>query len=236
MHATWVEVFDRANDDAVVRFVAHHFHLIFFPAQNRLFNQQFVGRRGIETALTDFQKLFFVVSNTAARATHGERWTYQSWKTYFGLSGQRFFHGVTHVRLWAMQTDFFHRQFKAATVFGFVDGVFSGTNQFHIVFFQHAIAGQIQGTVQCGLTTHGRQNRIWALFGNDLLNRLPTNRLDVSHIGHFRVGHDGGWIGVHQHHFIAFFTQSFTSLRARIVKLTRLTDDNRPCAYDQNGF
>ena len=135
-----------------------------------------------------------------------------------------------------MQADFFHRQFKATTVFGFVDGVFSGTNQFHIVFFQHAIAAQIQGTVQCGLATHGRQNRIWALFGNDLLNRLPTNRLDVSHIGHFRVGHDGGGIGVHQHHFIAFFTQSFTSLRARIVKLTRLTDDNRPCAYDQNGF
>src|SRR5471030_3137487 len=35
--------FDRADDDAVVGFVAHDFHLVFFPADQRLFDQQLFG-------------------------------------------------------------------------------------------------------------------------------------------------------------------------------------------------
>ena len=44
VHTHRVEIFDRADDDAVVCLVAHHLHLEFFPAQKRFFNQQFVGR------------------------------------------------------------------------------------------------------------------------------------------------------------------------------------------------
>ena len=33
-----VEVLDAANDDAVVGFVAHHFHLVFLPAEQRFFD------------------------------------------------------------------------------------------------------------------------------------------------------------------------------------------------------
>jgi hypothetical protein len=39
VHAHRVEVFDRADDDAVVRGIADHFHLEFLPAQHRLFHQ-----------------------------------------------------------------------------------------------------------------------------------------------------------------------------------------------------
>jgi hypothetical protein len=51
VHAHRVEVLDRADDDAVVRLVAHDFHLVFFPAEQRFLDQQFVGRRGLEAAL-----------------------------------------------------------------------------------------------------------------------------------------------------------------------------------------
>ena len=47
MHAHGVQVFDGTDDDAVVRLVAHHFHLVLFPAQQRLFNQQLIGGRGL---------------------------------------------------------------------------------------------------------------------------------------------------------------------------------------------
>ena len=95
---------------------------------------------------------------------------------------------------------------------------------------------QIQRTVQRGLSAHGGQYRIGAFFGDNLFNRLPHNRLDIGNICHIGVGHNRGGVGIHQNDFIAFFTQGFTGLCARIVKFTGLSDDNRTCADDKNGF
>ena len=50
VHAHRVEVLDRADDDAVVRLVADHFHLEFLPAQHRFLDQHFVHRREFEAA------------------------------------------------------------------------------------------------------------------------------------------------------------------------------------------
>jgi hypothetical protein len=72
MHAHRIQVFDRADDDAVVLAVAHHLHLELFPAEQRLLDQQLLGRRGFEATLADFDELFLVVGDAAARATHGE--------------------------------------------------------------------------------------------------------------------------------------------------------------------
>ena len=51
MHAHRIDVFDRADDDAIVFLVAHHLHLELFPAQHRFFDQHFGGRRGVDAAL-----------------------------------------------------------------------------------------------------------------------------------------------------------------------------------------
>ena len=42
MNAHRIEVFDGANDDAVVRTISYYFHLKLFPAEERLVDQQFV--------------------------------------------------------------------------------------------------------------------------------------------------------------------------------------------------
>ena len=43
VHAHRVQIFDGADNDAVIHLVAHDFHLKLFPAQERLFNQEFIG-------------------------------------------------------------------------------------------------------------------------------------------------------------------------------------------------
>ncbi len=53
VHAHRIEVLDRADDDAVVVAVAHHLHLVLFPADHRLFEQHFARRRGVEAARHD---------------------------------------------------------------------------------------------------------------------------------------------------------------------------------------
>ena len=236
VHAHRVEIFNRTNDDAVVVAVTHHFHFILFPAQHRLLNQQFMRGRRIETALANRQKFVFIISNAATRAAHGERRANQRGKAHFGLRRQRLFHGVAHKRLRRVQADFGHRLFKAAAVFGFINRIFRGANQLHIVFRQHAVFGQIQRAIERRLPAHGGQNGIGALFGDNLFHRLPHNRLDIGDIGHIGVGHNRGRIGIDEDDFIALFAQSLTGLRAGIVEFTGLADNNRAGADDEDGF
>ena len=236
MHAHRVEVFNRADNDAVVVFIAYNLHLVLFPAENGLLNQQFMRRRRIKTTFANRQKLIFVVGNTAARTAHCERRTNQGREADLFLRCQSFVHGVADKRFRARQTDFFHRFFKAAAVFRLVNRVFGRANQLDVVFRQHAVARQIQRTVQRGLAAHGRQNCIRPFLGDNLLHRLPHNRLDVGNIRHFRVGHDRGGVGIHQNDFITFFTQGFAGLCARIVKFAGLTDNDRASADDKDGF
>ena len=236
MHAHRVKVFNRADNDTVVVFIAHHFHLVFFPAENGLLNQQFMRGRRIETAFTNRQKLVFIVGNAAARTAHRERRTNQRREADLFLRRQGFVHRVADKRFRAGEADFLHRFLEAAAVFRLVNRVFRRADQLDIVFRQHAVARQIQRTVQRGLAAHGRQNRVRTLFSNNFFHRLPHNRLDVGNIRHFRVGHDGGGVGIHQNDFIAFFTQSLTGLCARIVKFAGLTDNDRAGADDKDGF
>ena len=72
MHAHRIEILDGTDDHAVVHAVTHHFHLEFFPADQRFFDQHFADGRKIETARNDHIELFPIVSDAAARPSKSE--------------------------------------------------------------------------------------------------------------------------------------------------------------------
>ena len=72
MHAHGVEVLDGADGDAVVFAVSHYLHFDFFPAQQRLFDENLVHRGKVEAAHHNLFKLGLVVGNTTTRTTQGE--------------------------------------------------------------------------------------------------------------------------------------------------------------------
>ncbi len=72
MYTHGIKVFDGTDNDAVVIFVTDHFGLVLFPANQRLVDQQLIGRRQFHATGTDFNKFFLVIGDTAATATHGE--------------------------------------------------------------------------------------------------------------------------------------------------------------------
>ena len=61
-----------------------------------------------------------------------------------------------------------------------------------------------------------------------------VERLDVGAVGHVRVGHDRGRIRIDQHDLVAFFAQGLAGLRARIIELAGLANDDRAGADEQN--
>ena len=134
------------------------------------------------------------------------------------------------------QTNFGHRVFELQSVFGFVDGFWCSANQFDFVFVEHTVAPQVQGAIESRLSTHGGQYRVGALFDDDLLNRLPSDRLDVGDICCGRVGHDRRRVAVDQDDFVALFAQSLTGLHTRIIELASLANHDGACPNDQNTF
>ena len=236
VHTHGVEVFDGADDDAVIVTIPHHFHLVLFPADQGFIDQQFLGRREIQTTFADFDELFRVVGDTTARTTHGEGGADDTGESNLLLNFPGFVHVMGDTGTRTLQTDAAHGNIETTAVFGLVDGIGGSTDHLYAELGQHAVFFQLQGAVQRSLTTHGRQYRIRALFLDDFANHFPGNWLDIGRIGHLRVGHDGGRVGVHQDDAIALFTQGFTGLGARVVKFASLTDDNRACAQDQDAF
>ena len=93
---------------------------------------------------------------------------------------------------------------------------------------------EFHGEIERRLTAECGKHRIGPLHLNHLFQHLPRERFDVRSIGRAGVRHDRGWIGVHQHHAIAVFPECLAGLRSRIVKLTRLTNDDGTGAYQQN--
>ena len=135
-----------------------------------------------------------------------------------------------------VEADGLHGLLEQLAVLGLVDGLALGADHLHAVFFQHALAVEIERGVQRGLAAHGRQQRVRALLCDDLRDRLPGDRLDVGGVGHLRVGHDGGRIGVDQNDAVALFAQRLAGLRAGVVELAALADDDRAGADDQDAF
>src|SRR6185312_9876274 len=56
---------------------------------------------------------------------------------------------------------------------------------------------------------------------------FPRERFNVSAVGEFWVGHNGRRVRVHQHHFKAFLLEGLARLRAGVVELGGLPDDDR---------
>ena len=70
---------------------------------------------------------------------------------------------------------------------------------------------------------------------DDFFDAFRRDGFDVGPVGELRVRHDGGRIRIDQDDAVTFLLQRLAGLRARIIKFTRLPDDDRAGADDQNG-
>ena len=67
-----IEVFDGADDHDVVVEVPHDFHLVLFPADDGFFDQDFGGRRLVESSANQCVEFVPVVGDCRTAAAHRE--------------------------------------------------------------------------------------------------------------------------------------------------------------------
>ena len=227
MHTHGVDVLDRADDHAVVGAVAHDFELVFLPALDRGLNQHLVDRARSEAGLDDALEFRHVVGDASATTTEDVRRADDRRQLHLAQHRFCFFVGVGDAALWHLEADFDHRLLELLAVFG------SG-NRLCVRTDQLGRAGHADETafVQChrqierSLPAEGRQHCIRLLPLDDRREHVGRQRLDVGAVSEVRVGHDGRRVRVRKNHAIALCAQHAARLRARVVELAGLTNDD----------
>ena len=159
MHAHGVEVFNGADDDDVVRQVAHHLQLEFLPAQHAFLDQAFMHRRKVESASQNLHQLFAVVGDAAARSAQREARPDEHRKTQLAGEIQPVAQIVHQSRARHFQADTDHRVLEEQPVLGFFNGFELGPDQLHVVAVEHARIGEIHGEIERRLPANRRQQR-----------------------------------------------------------------------------
>ena len=128
-----------------------------------------------------------------------------------------------------------HFQPEFLAVFGSLNSQNIHPDNLHSIMVPHSCLITINTQIQCSLATHGRQHRIDVVFFQDFFDVFLFEGLEINMIGIDLIGHDGGRVGVDEHHLNAFLAQRAGGLGAGIIEFTRLTDDNGAAADNQHG-
>ena len=137
---------------------------------------------------------------------------------------------------WEIEADLLHRFFEEIPIFSFLDGFVFGADHLNAIFLKDPGFIKSDGDVEAGLAAQGGEKGIGSLRVDDLFQYLWGDRFDIGAIGHLRIGHDRGGVGVDQHHLEPFLLQGLTGLSAGVVKFAGLADDDGTGADDQDPF
>ena len=116
MNTHRIEVFNRANNDAITRTIAHNLHLVLFPTLNALLNKNLGNRRKVKTLGNNELKLFLVMGDAAASATKGEGGTNHHGIAELIGKPKSIIDGVGIAASSNFQANFGHRLIKLLTV------------------------------------------------------------------------------------------------------------------------
>ncbi len=235
VYAHRVDVLDRAHHHEVVGPVAHDLQLVLFPAQHRLLDQHLADGRFTQAKRRQAAQLGRRARDAAARATERKRGPDEARIAHLLRHGLGFGQGARQAGQRHRQAGGQHRFLELEAVFGQLDGARLRADQLHAILRQHPGPLKVHGQVQPGLPAHGRQQRIGPLGGDDLLDNLDGERLDVRGIGQLGVGHDGGRVRVDQDDAVALAPERLARLHARVIELATLADDDGAGAEDQDG-
>ena len=220
VNAHRIEVLNRADDDDVVPQVTHHLEFVLFPTEHRLFDQDLMNRRKIQTACKDFKQLFAVVGNAAARTTESERRADNDWKSNFSRELEPIAQIVDESGFRNVEADARHRIFEQQPVFRHLDRAQLRADQFHSVLVQNTGIGKRHRKIERSLSTDSRQQselpagRSLEFNANDFFQVLARQRFNIGPICKLGISHDGRWIRVRQHNFVALRLQRLASLCA----------------------
>ena len=227
VYADRVNVLHVTDGDGVALVVAHYLVLDFLPACDALLDQNLVHAGVHDAGGRNFAQLLPGVGNAAAGAAECVRRTDDDRQTDLTGEINRILDRVNNLGGNDRLTDLLHGVLEHLAVLCLCDGGRISAEQLYAHFIKETVLAQLHGEVQTGLTAEVGQQRVRMFLFDDLLNGFDRHRLDVNLVRHSLVGHDGCRVGVYQNNLQTLLAQCAARLRACIVELGSLTDNDR---------
>ena len=189
---------------------------------------------GLEAAGGHRLQFLGVVGHAAARAAQRERRTHDDGVADLFGNGERLLDLRGRGRGDERLADLLHGLLEQFAVLGAVDGLHGRSQQLHAHAAQKALVVELRGDGQSRLPAKARQQAVRPLLFDDAADGLGGQGLQIDLVGGEggrvvrggAVGHDRRRVGVDQHHFQPRLLEHAAGLRARVVELRRLTDDD----------
>ena len=239
MDAHGVDILHVADGDHVARAVPDDLILDFLPAGDAALNEHLSHTAQTNAVGGNLVEVLHGIGNAAAGAAQGIGRPNDHGQADLLGKSHCIVHTLHHLGGDTGLSNGLHGILKALTILSLPDGLGAGAQQTHTVLFQSAVLCQCHGQIQAGLAAQRRKDRVRPLHLDDLGHGGSVQRLNIYMIGNVLIRHDGGGVGVDQHHLNALFPEAPTCLSTGIVKLSSLSDDNRAGAqnhYLLNAF
>ena len=234
MHAQGINILNKADRNHIAVRVPHHFQFQLFPAKNGLLHKDLAHQGSLQPPGTYGPQFVFIVNQAASGSAHGVGRP-QNHRVFEPVRNvQCLLHGICHFAPGHLDSQGIHCIFECNPVLAALDGIHLHADNLHLIFFQNSRTGKLRAEIQPGLPSQIGQQCVRTLLCNDLLQPLLVQRLNISHVCHLRIRHNGGRVGIYQYNLISQLFQRLARLGAGIVKLTGLADDNGTGTYNQH--
>ena len=234
VHAHGVDVLHAADGDGAVGRIAHDLKLDFLIALDALFDQHLMDGRELERLHAQLDELRLVVGKAAARAAERERRAQHDRIADGRGRGLGLLEVVGDLRRDDRLADALAELLELLAVLGTADAVAVRAEKLDLALLEHALLLELHRQIQAGLAADARDDRVRALLAQDTRHILQRQRLHVHLVRDGGIRHDRGGVGVDENDLVPLLLERQARLRAGIVKLSGLTDDDRAGADDHN--
>ncbi len=195
-----VDVLHVTYHDTCIVGIPHDLVLELLPAQYAFLDKHLADTAASKSPFSYFQKLLTGMGYTSTGTSQGIGRPYD--KRQSQLINEPFcFCQCGHcLAAWHLFTDTLHGLLEEFTVLSVLNGLERRAQQFYAELLEDAHLSKLAGDIKAGLATYACNDTIGSLFFNDLSHGPGVKRFYIDSICHFRICHNGGRVGVDEHH------------------------------------
>ena len=229
-----VQIFHVADGDGGVICVADYFVLDLLVALDTLFDEDLTNRGKFKPGFQQLLKLRLTVGKSASGSAQREGRAKDDRISDFLRGSTAFFHAADHDGRKYRLAESLAESLELFTILSHLYTRGIRSEKFTSAFGEDAFLLKLHGKVESCLTADARKNSVGPLAADDPRDILEVKRFHIYPVSNRLVCHDGGGVGVAQDDFISLFLEREAGLRARVIELGSLPDDDRAGAYDQD--
>ena len=231
-----IDVLHITDGNGGIVMIPHDLVFDFLEALDALLYKHLMHRGKCQGVFHQQKKFFFIVGKAATRSTKRKGGTKHNGISDLPCDLQSFFDRIGYIRGKNGLAETLAQLLEKLSVLCSLNRFTACSEKLDTAFLKDSLFFKLHSQIQSRLTADTGQDRVGALITNNLCDIFQCQRLHIDLIRNGGIRHNRCGVGVTKDDFVALFLKSKARLRSRVVKLCRLTDNDRTGADHKDLF